>query len=615
MCFRDGVLWIASNGLYRSLDSGQSWNLVNSVPGFLRDVDFLDKVHGLIASNTETYYTSDGGKSFSTFGFGSLSACFGSDTLAIGVAESNGLGFGDLMVSSNGGNSWMSHPSSGQPLCVRRVPASWPTPNALAFFSGGSSGGFLTWTSDKGATWNLGTSGVDWDSYSFAPDSCDASRIYLSHEDAAYQTDKFSKIFLSTDLGNTWQTEAANPEPYFCGSVAAGKEAIYCPSVGNGIFRSLDRGVSWTSINGPSNTTDTRFIAAINDNIIIAADEQGNIWRTDNSGGDSVKLMPGLGTLTLAANSLFASDTISCGDSLIESIGMVSTGCVPPFVASAELVGTDSASYRVASIGLDTITVVFDPQGSGQYRCSLVLTLGDGTTDTVALGGNSVGGDAPLTMVTSDQKTDTIGATVYVPIQFNGLLGTENIDVVMHYAGDMVYDSSVDLLGQKVDVPGEQWSGRSMLHLANVQPGVIAGHALFNVFSDSSTKPVVTFDSVHVDAAGCKYQMPAAVFSTITPVEGCGTNLISELLTTGHIINFSIRPNPTVGDVFLSSSSDLGSATIEIYDMLGTERSQSEMVLTANTPAQLALPKADGMYTIRIRSAAGVFSSRVIVRR
>ncbi len=614
MCFRDGVVWIVSDNLYKSLDSGLTWTKGAGISGIPKDVDFIDRSHGIISSTAETYLTSDGGATTQKFGFGSLSSCFGKDTLTIGVAAPDAFGGGNLMVSSDGGNSWINHASSGEPLCVRRLPASWTMPNALVFYSGSSAGGFLTWTSDQGMTWASDTGGIDWDSWTFAPDSCELNRIYLSHEDAGFQTDKFSKIFLSTDLGNTWKTIVSNLEPYFSGSVVEGKEAIYCQSVANGIFRSLDRGMTWMSIGGPSSITDTRFMAAIDDNIIVAVDNKGNVWRTLNSGGDSVTLQPGLGTLTLSIDSLFATDSLGCGDSVIAFVATQSSGCVPPFVARARVVGTDSASYRVAFIGSDSIAVSFVPQGSGQFQSNLVLTLGDGTTDTVALGGNSTGGNAPLSMVTADEKTDTIGATVSVPIQFNGLLGAENIDVVMHYTGDVVYDSSVDLSGKKIDVSGQQSPGRSMLHLTNAQSGVIAGYARFNVFSDSTDKPVVTFDSVQIQSAGCKYQTPAPVSSTITPVQGCGVPIISELMTTGHVTNLSIIPNPTTGDVLISSSSDVGDATIEIYDMLGTLRSQTEMTLTANAPTKLTLPPVDGMYTIRVRSVAGVFSERVIVR-
>jgi photosystem II stability/assembly factor-like uncharacterized protein len=614
ICFNEGILWIVSDSLYKSIDSGITWNRVQTIPGTVLDVDFIDSLHGVISTQNETYLTSDGGVNLRPLGFGSNSACFGQDTLTIGAAQLFGNG-GDLSVSSDGGNTWHSN-SRGLPLCVRRL-----TNGGLMFFSDVKPNGFLTWTLDKGATWNTGGASIDWDSWSFAPDSCDPNRIYLSHEDVGAvvdnsYTDKLSKLFLTTDMGNTWQTILSNPEPFFCGSIAEGRQAIYCPTYANGILRSLDRGMTWTSIAGPNNIYDTRLIAAINDNIIIALDAEGNIWRTDNSGGDSVLLQPGLGTLQLSTHSLFTTTSLTCGDSDVEPITMQGSGCIPPFVAHTSFLGADSASYHVNFLGSDSISVVFDPQGTGQFQSDLVLTLGDGTTDTITLSGTTTGGDFPLAMATADQKTDTIGAMVSVPIQFNGLMGTENIDVVMHYTGaDLVYDSSVDLTGQKIDVPSEQWPGRSMLHYSNVQSGVIAGYARFNVFSDSSEKPVVTFDSVHVQAAGCKYQLPAPVFSTITPVQGCGVPLISELMRNGHIPNLSFSPNPTTGDVIISSSSDLGNATIEIYDMLGTERSQTVMTLTANSSTQLTLPQADGMYTIRVRSAAGVFSSRIIVRR
>jgi photosystem II stability/assembly factor-like uncharacterized protein len=614
MCFNNGILWIAADSLYKSLDSGITWNGVIRIPGVPYDVDFIDGLHGIIASGNNTYLTTDGGVSIQQLNIASYSACFGRDALTMGIAEPVG-NVGNLRATSDGGNTWSTF-RSGVPYCVRRSPS-----GNLLFFSGSSPGAIITWTSDKGATWNSGTGGIDWDSYSFAPDSCDPNRIYLSHEDVGAvkvksAPDLFSKILLTTDLGNTWQAVVSNPQPFFCGSVAAGRQAIYCPTFANGIFRSLDRGLTWKSIGGPNNTYDTRLIAAIDDNIIIAADIQGNIWRTLNSGGDSVKLMPGLGTLTLSTDSLFTKDTLSCGNSLAEPITMQRSGCIPALVVRASVIGADSASYSAALINADSISVLFDPPEAGQYQAHLVLTLGDGTSDTIALAGTIVGGNSALSMATADQRTDTIGATVNVPVQFNGLLGAENIDVVMHYTGaDLVYDSSVDLLGMKIDIPSEQWQGRSMLHLVNAQSGIIAGYARFNVFSDSSEKPVVTFDSVHVQAAGCKYQLPVPVWSTITPVQGCGVPLISELMKTGHIPNLSFSPNPTTGDLIISSSSDLGNATVEIYDMLGIERSQTELTLSVNSPIQLVLPQVDGIYTVRVRSAAGVYSSRMIVRR
>ncbi len=261
MCFCDGILWIAADSLYKSLDSGLTWSVVNTmpggtIPGGSLDVDFIDTSHGVIASgSSSTYLTSDGGLTLTTFGFPSRSACFGKDTLTIGVANED---FGTFAITSDGGKTWANYPST-DPYCVRRSPGTSAMAGDLLFFWGASPGAYLSWTSDQGTTWNVGTTGIDWDSYSFAPDSCDENRIYLSHDNVSAVAsgrfkDSLSKIILTTDLGNTWQTVMSNPEPFFAGSIVTSREAVYCPTIANGIFRSTDRGMTWVSIGGPNIT-------------------------------------------------------------------------------------------------------------------------------------------------------------------------------------------------------------------------------------------------------------------------------------------------------------------------------------------------------------------------
>ena len=50
MCFRDGVVWIAADKLYKSLDTGLTWTEVNNNIGMVHDVDFIDSLHGIISS-------------------------------------------------------------------------------------------------------------------------------------------------------------------------------------------------------------------------------------------------------------------------------------------------------------------------------------------------------------------------------------------------------------------------------------------------------------------------------------------------------------------------------------------------------------------------------------
>jgi hypothetical protein len=46
--------------------------------------------------------------------------------------------------------------------------------------------------------------------------------------------------------------------------------------------------VTWENIGGPSNAIDTRTVCAVTNNIVFAIGSEGSIWRTINSGGDSV---------------------------------------------------------------------------------------------------------------------------------------------------------------------------------------------------------------------------------------------------------------------------------------------------------------------------------------
>ncbi len=91
--------------------------------------------------------------------------------------------------------------------------------------------------------------------------------------------------------------------------------------------------------------------------------------------------------------------------------------------------------------------------------------------------------------------------------------------------------------------------------------------------------------------------------------------MLSKLIYLGQTPTFSIEPNPTTGNVWISSSDDLGEATITVYDMLGTLRSEIVTNVQKANPVQLMLPDADGVYTILLNSSAGMRSLRVVHQR
>ena len=296
MTFNRGVVWIADDSdLFMSTDSGTSWSDRGPLPSGNNydpknpfDIAFMSPAVGVLATFEGEWITHDAGTSWqplTTSPRDIISTCFLNNVNSIALAreyEFDHSGKASGSVTIDGGTTWREMPGQNCGFCVRYK-------NGIIYeFGGDSTGAHIISSSDFGLTWQQSKAGIDWDSFSFAIDSCDPNRIYLSHEDVVAPTDQFSKIFLTTNRGDTWQTIVSHPLPFFSGSIAEGNSAVYCQTTASGVFRSVDKGMTWTSIGGPSMLWDTRLIAAINDNILIGVDSGGNVWRTYNSGGDSI---------------------------------------------------------------------------------------------------------------------------------------------------------------------------------------------------------------------------------------------------------------------------------------------------------------------------------------
>ncbi len=614
MSFTNGIVWIvANNNLYESEDSGITWStkaLPNS-PGstYDQDVQFFSPNVGLLSGVNETWITSDAGASWQDLNKPSVSNCFlnGVDNIALAG------GLNSVGVTSNGGGSWSELPSQKKySFCIRYKAGT------IYQFRGDKSGGFIFTSSDFGITWQQGKAGIDWDSYSFAIDSCNPNMIYLSHEDYASQTDQFSKIFLSTDRGDTWQTMITQPEPFFTGSIAEGPTAVFCQSVSNGVFRSTDKGKSWSAIGGPSAYADTRLIAALSDNVILGVDYVGNVWRTDNSGGDSVFSTYPSSVFSVSPKLLFATDTLLC-DSLTRTIVFKRSGCIflSGSVSGWLISGSDASSFGISNLSYDSISVTLHGVKQGPQHAQLILILDDGSSDTVQLAGYVNINPNATAISTQDVKTDTLGATVVVPITINGLTRPEDVNLILHYDGSVDYLGTFSPTGATLDVAGGQWPGRSMLHIAGAAPGVVAGYAKFNVFSDSNEDAHATFDSLDILTAisPCEYSSAPAATSTIFAPKGCGIPILSQLVHLEREPVLGVRPNPATGSVWISSDETVGAVTVDIYDMLGANRGEIHGTIANGVPLEVLLPSAAGVYRMRIQSAAGVRTLAVIEER
>ena len=100
--------------------------------------------------------------------------------------------------------------------------------------------------------------------------------------------DYTSDIKKTSDKGLTWQDKLIHDKPYLCGSITTAEGVYYVQTQSEGLLRSTDNGETWNQCGGPNGNLDTRLIFALNKNHVFAIDQQGNLWETTNSGGDSL---------------------------------------------------------------------------------------------------------------------------------------------------------------------------------------------------------------------------------------------------------------------------------------------------------------------------------------
>jgi photosystem II stability/assembly factor-like uncharacterized protein len=309
----NGILWAGYSDVWMSADTGKTWSkrspFNQSLPNnsCIKDISFFDDNIGLATTqNGEVYITQDQGLSWTQHILPNPlrasveSGCFaGSPNDIIACNYS-----GDRYASHDGGATWFG--ITGTDNFASEV---LPAGGGLTYLISGTFSGSRLWqTNQFGNAWtSSGLATFNWDSYSFARDRCDTQVFYVANDDFVARTDNFSRIFVTTNSGGSWAEFAKQPWPYYCGSISAAPNAIFVQSY-KGISRSTDQGATWNFIGGPPNIMDTRFVTALDNNVVVAVDSFGSVFVTTNSGGDSLSYPDG-NNLTLQTSNV-QTDTI-----------------------------------------------------------------------------------------------------------------------------------------------------------------------------------------------------------------------------------------------------------------------------------------------------------------
>ncbi len=618
---KSGLVWAGALKLYMSGDNGTSWVLRSPTlysNDVIRDVFFFDAVTGLLAtSNGIIYRTDDQGITWKEIHRSpSCSAIFFCGSVNSILLTSGGGGTAEY--SLDGGNTWRA--TGLDAFAADAVPTLGNSAVALA---GSITGSSLFLTSDNGATWSRSAGKIDLDSYSFGIDPCADSLIYVVNEEGTTVTDGISEIFVTTDQGQSWIPYGQNPRIFYCGSISVASNAVYVQSVAKGIFRSTNSGQTWKSIGGPSAPYDTRLICALDDNLLLAADANGSIWRTPNSGGDTVHGVVRFTSLKIDPPSLFGTDSLlRCDTPVVRSVVLTAKFCNVPSVTDQSFSGVDSLDYVLvkpsphALTGNDTISVSFLPTSGGPQNGALNLKLENGSIITIPLFGFGKSTRA-VTMTTRDVSTDTIGGSVLVPIIMHGDSALPAVECLVHYdTTTLVFGGCYAQDGSSIEKLNTRWPGHAGIHVDSLllAKDSLIGYAVFQGFPLDTTCHSVSFDSLSVLAplTPCAYNPSGLAVSNVCLAHGCGVAAISRFMRYHQLPDINVYPNPAT-DHFTLVANDAVSGTIEVLDLLGHRVFLSPIDLKANAPREQQIKASRGKYWIRIEASGRVRTLPLVI--
>ncbi len=637
ICFSDGIVWAGASSLASSTDSGKTWNQSSSFPAEdISDIAFFDSLNGLVGTfESGTFLTQDGGQSWNNViasaGEPDCRVAFNGSAMVMHVLSNTGT----LSTSTDGGNSWNTQDFGGEGLTF----AIGADKTIYVFTSGNT--GWINVSTDLGQTWSPNEMGTDADSQGLAADSCEIHKLYLVNENTRNRTNNTTKIDVTPDGGQTWQTNSSRPLDFYSGAIANTVQVVYVTTDagGSGVLRSTDEGASWKSIGGPMTNFDTRSITLANNNMIFVLDSNGSVWLTTNSGGDSLtlpKTSPGGTQMVLSSTKVQVSGNV-CGP---RDTGMVFfvQSCIPEASELDSVWITGSAAFTqpcpcvvtpLTITGTDSIPIRYWGMASGNDTAELHLSFtlaGVEQDTTIQLLGSSA--TALFTQPTTlhresasaySGKLDSLVLGVNVTSQINlDSLWPSLTDIEAAYS----WDSSI--VSYHGYLPPAGWSVTSLQSHGNsvdfsIQNGsstpstpLNIGTALFQPVQEQPATSWVLLPGLTLVAGGqnlslCTTEDEDNHWAVETLGEQSG---VAEVPTT--IQTLSIYPNPANGNAWIYSNSDLGDASIEIYDMLGIEESVSSELLSKNNPVELLLPPHSGVYTVMVRTNSGTETLRVV---
>lgn len=299
--------------LFRSTDAGDTWVAVADLDGIsVLDIEFAPDGTVYVGSADSIWRSLDDGVSWTQFNLsiGINDTVYevaldpnNTQVLWIGIADHLGSQPVNVMRSTNGGASWADvTPPIGAPISCRGIGIDFDNSNNVAACFGGAFGGGRVWVSTNG--------GVSWVNRSAGLPNRPMSDIVFGGGNLlvagglAFGSQDVG-LYSSDNLGANWTPLHDGSWPNLIINDIEFKpddpEVIYVASGGDGVFRSIDGGGTWSfSVGGTSSitTNSVRFTPGDTDRLFLGASSVA-VLRSTDSGANFEQASVGIGALNV----------------------------------------------------------------------------------------------------------------------------------------------------------------------------------------------------------------------------------------------------------------------------------------------------------------------------